>query len=121
MKTSIMIAQALCAAALWAAPSPSAQAHGYLVESFPSAKSHLDHSPQQIRLRFSLRADAGYSTVELADENGVVLATKAQPQASRSFVMNAPPLSPGRYHVRYRMLSPDGDVVRGGLDFVIDE
>jgi methionine-rich copper-binding protein CopC len=121
MKPSITITQTLCVAALWAAvPAPS-EAHGYLVESFPSAKTHLDHSPHQIRLRFSLRADARYSTVELADENGLVLAAQAQPKTSRSFVMDAPPLSPGRYHVRYRVLSPDGDVVRGGLDFVVDE
>ena len=41
--------------------------------------------------------------------------------ASRDMNMSAPMLAPGRYHVRYRILSPDGDVVQGKIDFIIDE
>ena len=102
-----------------------AEAHGYLAGSFPPAKAHLRRSPHTIKLHFSLRADARYSTIELEDEDGAVLASvlasKTQQRASRDMDMSAPMLAPGRYHVRYRILSPDGDVVQGKIDFIIDD
>ena len=39
------------------------EAHGYLAASFPPAKAHLKTSPHKIKLHFSLRADARYSTI----------------------------------------------------------
>ena len=98
-----------------------AEAHGYLAGSFPPAKAHLKTAPHTIRLHFSLRADAQYSTIALEDDDGAVLASKTQRTASRDMDMGAPTLAPGRYHVRYRILSPDGDVVQGKFEFIIDE
>jgi copper resistance protein C len=98
-----------------------AEAHGYLAGSFPPAKAHLKTAPHTIKLHFSLRADARYSTIYLEDDDGAVLASKTQQTASRDMNMSAPLLAPGRYHVRYRILSPDGDVVQGKIDFIIDE
>jgi hypothetical protein len=111
----------LCSAFLLATICGRAQAHGYLAASFPPAKSHLKTSPHKIKLHFSLRADARYSTIALEDDDGAVLAAKTQQTASRDMVMSAPTLSPGRYHVRYRILSSDGDVVQGKIDFTLDE
>ncbi len=96
-------------------------AHGYLVDSFPGAKTHLAASPQKIRLHFSIRADAVYSTLNLEADDGSVLATKTQQSASRELQMSPPQLPPGRYHVRYRVLSTDGDLVQGKVDFFIDD
>ncbi|HYA81588.1 MAG TPA: copper resistance CopC family protein, partial [Methylocystis sp.] len=95
-------------------------AHGYLVRSFPAAKSHLTHSPRHIDLLFSLKMDPIYSVVQLQDEHGTVLAEKSQTQRSRQFSMNAPALQPGNYHLVYRMLAPDGDLLQGRVDFVVD-
>jgi hypothetical protein len=112
----------LCSALLLAGTAcGGAEAHGYLAASFPPAKAHLRRSPHTIKLHFSLRADARYSTIELEDEDGAVLASKTQQRASRDMDMSAPMLAPGRYHVRYRILSPDGDVVQGKIDFIIDD
>ena len=111
----------LCWAFLLATICGPAEAHGYLSASFPPAKSHLKTLPHKIKLHFSLRADARYSTIELEDDEGAVLASKTQQKASRDMDMSAPVLSPGRYHVRYRILSSDGDVVEGKIDFVVDE
>jgi methionine-rich copper-binding protein CopC len=85
------------------------------------AKAHLKTAPHTIKLHFSLRADARYSTIDLEDDDGAVLASKTQQRASRDMDMSAPLLAPGRYHVRYRILSPDGDVVQGKIDFIVDE
>jgi methionine-rich copper-binding protein CopC len=111
----------LYSALLLAAIGRRAEAHGYLTGSFPPAKAHLKTAPHTIKLHFSLRADARYSTVDLEDDDGAVLASKTQQRASRDMDMSAPMLAPGRYHVRYRILSPDGDVVRGKIDFIVDE
>jgi copper resistance protein C len=111
----------LCLAFLVATICGRAEAHGYLAASFPPAKAHLKTSPHTIRLHFSLRADARYSTIDLENDDGAVLAATTQQKASRDMNMSAPMLSPGRYHVRYRILSPDGDVVQGKIDFIVDE
>jgi hypothetical protein len=111
----------LCSAFLLALICGRVEAHGYLAASFPPAKVHLKTSPHRIKLHFSLRADARYSTIDLEDDEGAVLASTTQQKASRDMYMSAPTLSPGRYHVRYRILSPDGDLVQGKIDFVIDE
>jgi len=108
---------ALLLAAIWG----RAEAHGYLTGSFLPAKAHLRTAPHTIILHFSLRADARYSTINLEDDDGAVLASKTQQRASRDMDMSAPLLAPGRYHVRYRILSPDGDVVQGKIDFIVDE
>lgn len=112
---------ALCSVLLFAMFCGRAEAHGYLVSSFPGTKAHLKASPHNIRLRFSLRADAEYSTIDLEDDNGAVLATTTQRKVSRDMDMRAPSLPPGRYHVRYRVLSPDGDLIQGKIDFFVDE
>jgi methionine-rich copper-binding protein CopC len=111
----------LFASALLGMVPAEVSAHGYLVDSFPGAKTHLAASPQRIRLRFSIRADALYSTLNLEADDGSVLATQIQRDASRDLQMSAPQLPPGRYHVRYRVLSTDGDLVQGKVDFEIDD
>jgi methionine-rich copper-binding protein CopC len=119
--TIASFARAAASGAVLVATITAANAHGYLVESFPPRGSHLWQSPRHIKLLFSLRTDAGWSTVMLKRNDGAVLAEERQPITSRSFRMEVPKLSPGAYRVQYSMLTPDGDVLRGEVDFVVDE
>ena len=112
---------AACGAALAAATITAANAHGYLVQSFPPRKSHLTDSPRHIKLLFSLRTDANWSMVRLERNDGAVFAEQRQPTTSRGFSMDAPKLPPGSYRVQYSMLTSDGDFLRGSVDFVVDE
>jgi copper resistance protein C len=57
--------------------------------------------------------------VKLADESGAVVAETTQSQASRDMTLEAPALRPGAYRVVYRVLSTDGDVVEGKVEFVV--
>lgn len=114
-------ASLLCACSFLAAASGPADAHASLVNSYPSAKQHVTAPPSVIKLRFSGRADAHYSTVSIMSEDGGVLATRTQQNASREFDLPAPQLQPGRYRVHYRVLSTDGDLVEGRIEFVVDE
>jgi copper resistance protein C len=121
MKPQSLLLPALFAAVFLAANMPPAQAHGYLVESFPQKKAHLKTPPHQVRLRFSVRADALYSTLSIEGENGAVIASKTQQVASQDFQMPAPELAPGRYQLKYRILSPDGDLLGGAIDFQVED
>lgn len=109
---------ALAALALTATEVP-AQAHAYLVDSVPAKKQEVMHPLKRIRLTFSGKADALFSTAKLVDATGTVVAETRQPAASHEMTMPAPALEPGAYSIRYRVLSVDGDVVEGKVDFQV--
>ncbi len=111
----------LGAVALVGATLPQqAQAHGYLVHSFPPRGDHITLPLKSAQLKFSIPADAKFSKVSIESENGVVLASQAQPRVSHNMKIAAPQLSPGKYRVRYRVLSPDGDILEGAVEFTAD-
>lgn len=116
-----VLAGLLGASASLAIACGPAGAHVFLVDSYPSTKQRVATPPNVIKLRFSGRADAHYSTVSITSEDGAVLATRAQQNASRDLHLPAPPLQPGRYRVHYRILSTDGDLVEGKIEFVVGE
>lgn len=105
------------AALALAATEVPARAHALLVDSVPAKKQQVMHPLAQIRLTFSGKADALFSTVKLLDARGFVVAETIQEAASREMTMPAPALQPGAYRICYRVLSADGDVVEGKVDF----
>lgn len=113
---------ALAALALATCAIPDAMpalAHTQLVDSYPS-KGQLVLKPlHTIRLVFSGKADALYSIVKLKDGKGEVIAQTAQRKASKELILQTPSLMPGDYHVVYRVLSVDGDIIEGKLDFSV--
>lgn len=116
---NIVASLAIVSAAGAMAPAP-ATSHTFLVNSLPAPKSHVSWPIDAVKLSFGGRVDARYSTMCVKNENGEILAYGAQPQLSREFSLPVPPLSPGRYHVDFRVLSTDGDVVRGAFYFVVE-
>lgn len=114
------LASALAGVLLLAALAVPAAAHAYLIDSFPAAKQRLNMPISAVKLRFAGTADANYSTISLEQANGAVLATGTQSTPKRELDLPAPALPPGRYYIRYRVLSTDGDIVEGKVDFVID-
>lgn len=109
---------ALAAIAL-AATQVSALAHAYLIDSVPTKRQEVMHPLSRIRLTFSGTADAHFSVVKLTDNNGAVIAETTQQEASREMILPAPMLRPGPYKISYRVLSTDGDIVEGKVDFVV--
>lgn len=109
---------ALVAFALAAAQVP-AMAHTYLIDSVPTKRQEVMHPLSRIRLTFSGRADAHFSVLKLTDEKGAVIAETKQQQASREMILPAPTLRPGSYMITYRVLSVDGDLIEGKVNFVV--
>ncbi|HEY8162570.1 MAG: copper resistance CopC family protein [Methylocystis sp.] len=116
MRPPLTFAAALLALA--AAQVPAA-AHVYLVDSTPAKRQEIMHPLNRVRLLFSGKADALFSTIKLADASGAVMAQATQNRASREMVLEAPALRPGTYRVFYRVLSTDGDIVEGQVKFAV--
>ena len=70
---------------------------------------------------FEGKADALFSTMKLMKADGSVVDEVTQPKASREMVMATPRLSPGNYLVEYRVLTTDGEVVKGDFFFTVDD
>ncbi len=101
-----------------------ALAHSFLVDATPSSKDHVDALPKTIKLKFGAGVEPAYSTLSIETSDGKVLAKGAvgKPETPRELTLDAPTdLAPGRYVVRYRVLSQDGHIVEGNYEFFLDE
>ena len=102
--------------------STTALAHSFLIEATPSSKDHVSDSPKTVKLRFGSGVEPPYSKVTIESADGKVLAegNVAVPDKPRELSVDAPTLAPGKYIVRYRVLSTDGHIVEGNYDFTVD-
>jgi methionine-rich copper-binding protein CopC len=112
-------ALALAACLTHAAP---AFAHSFLVEATPSSKDHVESAPKTVKLRFGGGVEPPYSKLTIESADGKVLAEGAigKPDKPRELSVDSPELAPGRYVVRYRVLSTDGHIVEGNYEFFVD-
>ncbi len=114
---------ATLAAALVALLPAVGHAHARLVKSDPSARATIARAPAAVRLWFNERLEPVYSSASVRSEAGAELSREpavvdaADPKLLK---LKLPPLAPGRYQVRYRVLSVDGHVVEDGFFFTLD-
>jgi len=100
----------------------AALAHAVLVKSIPAQRSSLTESPPRVELWFNERLEPAYSRASVTDEAGTqidlrdALVSKAD---ARRLSLSLPPLRPGRYAVKFRVLSVDGHVVESSLTFTV--
>lgn len=101
----------------------SAWAHSFLVDASPSSKEHVVGSPKTVKLRFGGGVEPQYSKITIEAPDGKVLGegNTGVPDKPRELMVNAPELAPGKYVVRYRVLSVDGHIVEGNYEFTVDE
>lgn len=97
-----------------------ASAHSFLEGAEPRPGSTVKTVPADVRLRFTERLEAAYSTVRVTDEAGRrVDRGEAHMEAGAPKRLRVPllPIEPGRYTVRWRVLSVDSHVVEGEFTF----
>lgn len=101
-----------------------AWAHAALTRSVPGNREVLARSPDAIHLRFNEKVEAKFSKVVLEDAQGRPVALGAPSVAPDDpHALQAPvtaTLPPGRYTVRYRVLSQDGHVIERSFVFTIE-
>jgi copper resistance protein C len=99
-----------------------AMGHAVLVKAVPPQRAALTESPPRVELWFNERLEPAYSRVTVTDEAGKqvdlrdVTVSKEDP---KRLSLSLPPLGPGRYTVRFRVLSVDGHVVESSLTFTV--
>ena len=100
----------------------AALAHAVLVKSVPAQRATLTESPPRVELWFNERLEPAYSRASVTDEAGTQMdlrdVTVSREDAKR-LSLSLPPLGPGRYTVRFRVLSVDGHVVESSLTFTV--
>jgi copper resistance protein C len=102
---------------LGAAP---AAAHATLDRSDPPVGSTVATAPSALTLTFTQNLEPAFSTIEVRDERGARVDTgKAQvdPGNRRLLRVGLRGLSPGRYSVRWRVLSVDTHKTEGNFAF----
>jgi copper resistance protein C len=111
------MAMAICMHAV-----PETMAHSMLVKAEPPRRAVLTKAPAQVRLWFNEEIEGDYASLVVLDiEKHPVTEVKPQlaPDDRKSVVLPLPELVPGKYSVKFRVLSVDGHVVESSFDFTI--
>jgi methionine-rich copper-binding protein CopC len=112
---------AVLAAAITLAP-PSSFSHSLLVRSQPGQRSTVTRPPERVQMWFSERLEPAYATASVWNQAGTQVdgndASVDQNDATLLSV-STPDLAPGRYTVRFRVLSVDSHVVESSYSFTV--
>ena len=99
-----------------------AMAHAALVKTEPPRRALLAKAPAEVRLWFNEDIESAYASLVVLDtgKNPVTEVTPhLAPDDQKSLVLPLPELTPGKYSVRFRVLSLDGHVIQSSFDFTV--
>ena len=111
---AVLLISLLCPSSLWA--------HAYLVKSVPAQRATLYRAPAKIQLWFNERLEPRYSSFTVSESSGNLVETiKGQVDSvdTKLIAATIKALPPGRYLVKFRVLSVDGHVVEDQFPFTI--
>ncbi|MDN5941353.1 MAG: copper resistance protein CopC [Nitrospira sp.] len=97
-------------------------AHSMLVKAEPPRRAVLAQAPAQVQLWFNEEIEGDYASLVVLDaEKHPVTEVKPTlaPDDPKSIVLLLPELTPGKYSVKFRVLSVDGHVVESYFDFSV--
>jgi methionine-rich copper-binding protein CopC len=104
------------------APVTSVFAHSMLVKAEPPRRAILTKSPIQVRLWFNEKIEGDYASLVVLDAKKQPITDLKPTLASddpKSIILPLPELAPGKYSVKFRVLSVDGHVVESSFDFTV--
>ncbi len=116
----VMIGAALVTL-MWAQTS-SVMAHAQLIKAEPARRAALNKAPAQIRLWFNEEIEGAYTTLTVSGANKK-LVTNEKPKVvaddHKSIILPLPKTKPGKYKVKFRVLSVDGHVVDSTFNYTV--
>ena len=93
-----------------------------LVKAEPPRRAVLAKSPTQVQLWFNEEIEGDYASLIVLDAEKHPV-TEVKPKLAhengKSIVLPLPELTPGKYSVKFRVLSVDGHVVESYFDFTV--
>jgi len=97
----------------------AAWAHAIIVSSKPAANANVTIGPVDILLQYNSRIDIAHSRVSLVDPAGKVTALNAADgTAPGSLTAQGTTDAPGKWIIRWQVLSVDGHITRGDIPFL---
>ena len=97
-------------------------AHAQLIKAEPARRATLDKAPTEVRLWFNEEIEGAYTSLSVLGTNEKSV-TDAKPKVvlddPKSVVLSLPELSPGKYTVKFRVLSVDGHIVDESFNFKV--
>ena len=99
-----------------------ALAHAFLNEATPLVGGTVLASPKEIRLSFTEAIERRFSGIDLVTDDGRMIATgqaTVDPGNDKQLVLVLPPLAPGRYRVRWHVVSVDTHRSEGSYEFSV--
>jgi methionine-rich copper-binding protein CopC len=95
-----------------------------LVKSVPAQRAVLFRAPAKIQLWFNERLEPRYSTLVVSDSQGNPVdsgTAEVGDDDPKRLSVTVKPLPPGRYMIRYRVLSVDGHIVQDQFPFTVKQ
>ena len=97
-------------------------AHAQLIKAEPARRATLDKAPTEVRLWFNEEIEGAYTSLSVLGANKKPV-TDAKPQVvsddPKSIVLPLSELRPGKYTVKFRVLSVDGHIVDESFNFKV--
>jgi methionine-rich copper-binding protein CopC len=108
--------------AMAALPAAGAWAHAFLEHAKPPVGSSVASAPAQVSLQFTQRLEPAFSRVQVLDPAGKRVDrddAKVAADDPTTLVVSLSALGPGRYVVKWRVLSVDTHVTEGDYAFTV--
>jgi copper resistance protein C len=104
----------------WLTGLPDALAHAIILESAPRHEESLS-SPKRIVLRFNSRLEKPLCSVQLVGprQKTIALLRQEPDAAADTLSYLVPPLEPGAYQARWKVMAADGHVTEGIVLFTV--
>lgn len=97
-------------------------AHAQLIKAEPARRASLDKAPTEVRLWFNEEIEGAYTSLSVLGANKKPV-TDTKPQVvsddPKSIVLPLSELKPGKYTVKFRVLSVDGHIVDESFNFKV--
>ena len=119
------VSRALLAAAaiIWACATalPPAHGHAIILQSEPRQDERVT-APKRLILRFNSRLEKPLCSVQLVGGPGQRSIALLRPEADAApdtLAYPLPPLEPGTYRARWKVMAADGHVTEGAVPFTV--
>jgi hypothetical protein len=119
-RTACLAALAICALAAFATPGHG-EGHGIVVDSTPKHQETVS-APKRLVIRFNSRLEKRLCSVTLVgpQQGGVLLVRQEDDAPPDTLIYPLPPLKPGPYRAKWKVLAADGHVTEGAIVFTVE-